>query len=135
VLVRQRPGSAKSVIFFTVEDDWGVANLVVYTAVAERHRAAVVAARLILAEGQVERHEDPEAPVPVIHLIARRLTDRSDLLADLHLLDGRPDAPWPRALARADEVEKPNLRLDPRDPHAKLMRRRGGVLPPSRDFH
>ena len=58
VLVRQRPGSAKGVVFFTVEDEHGIANLVMYPDIAERFRAAVVAARLVVAEGRVERHGD-----------------------------------------------------------------------------
>ncbi len=119
VLVRQRPGSAKGVVFFTVEDEWGVANLVLYPDLAQEFRAAVVAARLVVAEGRVERLE---AAVPVIHLIVRRLTDRSDLLAGLAALDA--PGPWNKALARADEVRRPDLRDSPRV-----------KLPPSRDFH
>ncbi|WP_338324211.1 helix-hairpin-helix domain-containing protein [Dankookia rubra] len=121
VLVRQRPGSAKGVVFFTVEDEWGVANLVVYPDLAREFRAAVVAARLVVAEGRVERLD---AAVPIIHLIVRRLIDRSALLAGLAALDDPAQGPWRRALARADEVEKPDLRGDPRV-----------KLPPSRDFH
>jgi error-prone DNA polymerase len=122
VLVRQRPGSAKGVVFFTVEDEWGTANLVVYADLVRRFRAAVVAARLVVAEGRVER---TEAEVPIIHLIVQRLTDRSDLLFGLAALD-RPKAaePWRKALARADEVEKPDLRDAP-----------PARLPRSRDFH
>ena len=123
VLVRQRPGSAKGVVFFTVEDEWGVANLVVYADLAACFRAAVVAARLVVAEGRVERHE---AAVPIIHLIVRKLEDRSDLLAGLHVLEDPGGAPWRRSLARADEVERPDLRGDPR---AQQVR-----LPGSRDF-
>ena len=92
---------------------------------ARRYRAAVVAARLVLAEGRVERHE---AEVPIIHLIVRRLVDRSALLNGLAAVDGPGQAPshapWRKALARADEVERPDLRDAPR------LR-----LPPSRDFH
>ena len=125
VLVRQRPGSAKGVVFFTVEDEWGVANLVLYPDLARRYRAAVVAARLVVAEGRVERHA---AEVPIIHLIVRRLIDRSALLAGLAALDapgGAPSpSPWRKALARADEAARPDLRDSPR------LR-----LPPSRDFH
>jgi error-prone DNA polymerase len=102
VLVRQRPGSAKGVVFFTIEDEFGVANLVLYPDIAERFRAAVVGARLVLAEGRAERVEDAE--VPILHLIVRRLLDRSDLLDGLHLLDGRGLVP---RLSRADEVIRP----------------------------
>ena len=123
VLVRQRPGSAKGVVFFTVEDEWGTANLVVYADLVSRFRAAVVSARLVVAEGRVER---TEAEVPIVHLIVRRLLDRSDLLLGLAALD-RPEAPgpWRRALARADEVEKG-------EPRGGAPRPR---LPRSRDFH
>jgi error-prone DNA polymerase len=102
VLVRQRPGSAKGVVFFTTEDEFGVANLVLYPDIAERFRAAVVGARLVVAEGRAERVEDAE--VPILHLIVRRLSDRSDLLDGLHLLDGRGLNP---TLSRADEVNRP----------------------------
>src|SRR3712207_8635965 len=82
VLMRQRPGTAKGVVFVTVEDEFGQANLVVYADVAARDRAALVAARLLVAEGRVER-ETEHAEVPIVHLIVRRLTDRSDLLDGL----------------------------------------------------
>jgi error-prone DNA polymerase len=136
VLVRQRPGSAKGVIFFTVEDEWGVANLVVYADRAQRFRSAVVTARLVVAEGRVERVETSE--VPIIHLIVHRLLDRSDLLAGLAAAEepGR-DGPWRRALARADEVERPGVRGD-HDPRGTRGDARHGPavrLPRSRDFH
>ncbi|HYI84867.1 MAG TPA: error-prone DNA polymerase, partial [Acetobacteraceae bacterium] len=121
VLVRQSPGSAKGVVFFTVEDEWGTANLVVYADRVTRFRAAVVSARLVVAEGTVER---TEAEVPIIHLIVQRLHDRSELLSGLATLDRPGPGPWRRALARADEVEKPDLRGSPR-----------AHLPRSRDFH
>ncbi len=121
VLVRQRPGSANGVVFFTVEDEHGTANLVMYPDIAERFRAAVVAARLVVAEGTVERHDASE--VPIIHLLVRRLMDRSDLLDGLHRLD---DARWKGAMARADEVRHPDYR---RDTAPRVH------LPPSRDFH
>jgi error-prone DNA polymerase len=121
VLVRQRPGSAKGVVFFTVEDEYGIANLIMYPDIAERFRATVVAAKLILAEGTVERHD--AAAVPIIHLLVRRVSDRTDLLATLHHLD---DARWDGAMARADEVRHPDYRHDAQ-PRVRL--------PPSHDFH
>ncbi|MFQ3623950.1 MAG: error-prone DNA polymerase, partial [Acetobacteraceae bacterium] len=82
VLVRQRPGSAKGVVFVTLEDEFGQANLVVLPPVLARFRAAIVAARLMVAEGTVERQDYGAAPI--LHLVARRVADRSDLLATLH---------------------------------------------------
>jgi error-prone DNA polymerase len=130
VLVRQRPGSAKGVVFFTVEDEFGTANLVLYADVVRRDRAAVVGARLVLAEGRVERHE-PSA-VPIIHLLVKRLHDWSAMLDGLHRLEA-DDPSWKRTLARADEVERPSLH-DPRDPAIRDAKRNAAAIPPSRDF-
>jgi error-prone DNA polymerase len=130
VLVRQRPGSAKGVVFFTVEDEFGTANLVLYPDVVTRDRAAVVGARLVMAEGRVERHE--QAAVPIIHLLVKRLHDWSAMLDGLHRLED-DDPAWKRSLARADEVERPNLH-DPRDPTIRDAKRNAAALPPSRDF-
>jgi error-prone DNA polymerase len=101
VLVRQRPGSAHGVVFFTLEDEFGTVNLVLYQHVTEAHRAAVLSARLLLVEGRLERLD--EAEVPILHLIARRLEDRSDLLDGLHRLGGPGLQP---PLAHADEVAR-----------------------------
>src|SRR5204862_4356954 len=76
VLVRQRPGSANGVIFMTLEDESGIANIVVWPKVMERFRKEVMGARLILVEGYIQ-----SSPAEVTHLGALRLFDRSrDLL-------------------------------------------------------
>jgi error-prone DNA polymerase len=126
VLVRQRPGSAKGVVFVTLEDEGGVANLVVLPPVLQRHRAAVIGARLMLVEGRVERQDFGAAPI--IHVLADRITDRSDLLA--RLSDRHAD-PWEAAMARADEVKSPNLHDSRVHP---AVRRRAAYVPNSRDF-
>jgi error-prone DNA polymerase len=119
VLMRQRPGTAKGVVFLTIEDEWGVGNLVVYAAIAARDRAALIAGRMLVAEGRVERVVE-NAEVPITHLIVRRLIDRSDLLDGL--LGG---SEWvERAIGRADEVKRP-------DPGSRRPKAR---LPDSRDF-
>jgi error-prone DNA polymerase len=64
VLMRQRPSTAKGIFFITLEDEFGVANLVVYSNVGERDRAAMVGARLMVAEGHIER-ETEHAEVPI----------------------------------------------------------------------
>jgi error-prone DNA polymerase len=107
VLVRQRPGSAKGVVFFTLEDEFGTANLVLYPSVTEGHRAAVLSARLLLVDGRLERLDAAE--VPILHVIAKRLEDRSDLLDGLHRLGGATgDFRLQPPLARADEVSRGN---------------------------
>ena len=79
VLVRQRPGTAHGIVFITLEDETGVANLVLWADVYDRHRAAARRATLLQADGYVQR--DPAAG-GVVHLLARRLFDRTGLLAD-----------------------------------------------------
>ncbi|WP_158746726.1 error-prone DNA polymerase [Acidisphaera sp. L21] len=122
VLMRQRPGTAKGIVFITLEDEFGVANLVVFTNVGERDRAVMIGARLMIAEGYIER-ETEHAEVAITHLICRRLIDRSDLLRDLNTADS--DLSWSDAiLDRADEIRRP----DPGSARAKAK------MPNSRDF-
>ena len=118
VLIRQRPGSAKGVCFITLEDETGVANLVVWPKMMEAYRKVIMRARVIDVRGVVQRSED------VIHVVANQLTDRSDALE--RLSHDRMEAP----LARADEVRK-SIPHDPRGSHPRDVR----VIPKSRDFH
>ena len=74
---RQRPGTAKEVMFVTVEDETGLANIIVHKDVQTRQRREVLDATLLGIYGQVSREGE------VIHLVARRLVDRSALLGDL----------------------------------------------------
>ncbi|MCB8877414.1 error-prone DNA polymerase [Acidisoma silvae] len=108
VLMRQRPGTAKGVVFVTLEDEFGIANLVVFTNVGERDRSALVGSRLMLAEGTIERETD-HSEVPITHLICRKLTDRSDLLQMLTQDEGstarRSGVP-----GKADEARLPPSR-------------------------
>ena len=78
VLVRQRPGSAKGVVFMTLEDETGIANIVVWPKVMEQFRKEVMGARLILVEGYIQ-----SSPEQVTHLVAQRLFDRSHDLVGL----------------------------------------------------
>jgi error-prone DNA polymerase len=98
VLVRQRPGTASGVIFITIEDESGVANLVVWPAVFERFRRIVLGAQLMLVRGKVQKEG------MVIHIVAETLIDRTDLLRRLAETDHGIDAP----VARADRVKRPD---------------------------
>ncbi|USQ74073.1 error-prone DNA polymerase (plasmid) [Roseomonas mucosa] len=106
VLMRQRPGTAKGIVFVTVEDEHGTANLVVYADVAARDRAALIGARLMVVDARVER-EERRAEVPIVHLICRRLEDRSDLLQGLMAKPG-PEGWSDRSIGRADELCRPD---------------------------
>ncbi len=118
VLVRQRPGKGNA-IFVTLEDETGITNVVIWARLFERYRRAIMAARLMVVSGKLQR-----SPEGVIHLMATRIEDRSAILSrlsDTHSTDPEP--------ARADEAL-----------HAGYPRHHGHprnvrVLPRSRDFH
>lgn len=77
VLVRQRPGTAKGVIFITLEDETGISNIVVWEKTYERFRRAVVAGRLLRVTGTIQRENT------VVHIIARQVEDISPMLDEL----------------------------------------------------
>ncbi len=116
VLVRQRPGSAKGVIFVTLEDETGLASAIIWPPVFERYRRAVLGSTVLRIDGVLQREGI------VIHTIARRVTDLSHLLATL--VDGPPGHP----------AHAPHRATAPTGvaPHAAAPARRDF---PSRDFH
>ncbi len=120
VLVRQRPGSSKGVVFMTLEDETGIGNAVLWPAVVNAYRREVMTARLLLIDGHVQK-----SPEGVVHLVAIRLHDRSH---ELRRLAGDPLIP---PVARADEVVRPQ------HPRNRTLRhpRDERVIPKSRDFH
>ena len=77
VVTRQRPGSASGVTFVTVEDETGQVNLIVWRDLSDRQRTVLLGARLLGVSGVVQREGD------VLHVVARRLEDRSRLLGEL----------------------------------------------------
>ncbi len=106
VLVRQRPGSAKGVMFITVEDETGVANLVVWEKVFERYRRTVLAGSMLLIDGRIQREGE------VVHLVAYQLENLTPLLSSL----GRRDTPFPLPHGRSDEGRSGLHGPDPRGP-------------------
>jgi len=130
VLVRQRPGSAKGVVFMTLEDETGIANIVVWPKVMEQFRKEVMGARLILVEGYIQ-----SSPERVTHLVAQRLFDRSHDLVGLandafsrkRLLPAGPALIEPLNDDRRDHPDHPAQKIR----HPRNVR----ILPRSRDFH
>ncbi len=119
VLVRQRPGTAKGVVFLTLEDETGVGNVVVWKKTMERFRRAVMGARLLVVRGRIEREGD------IVHLVAHRMDDAS---AHLLLLSDAAEAL--AALGpnqAADELGRGGA--DPIAGEAGHPRGRGGRLP------
>lgn len=111
VLVRQKPGSAKGVMFITLEDETDVANLVVWTSIFEKNRRTVLGAPMMGVRGQVQREGD------VIHVIAQRLDDLSGLLASV---GNRKDVADIYRVSRADVVKSP-MGPDPRRPEQRAL--------------
>ena len=119
VLVRQRPGTATGIVFITLEDETGVANLVVWPKVMAAFRKVIMTARLMQVTGRLQR--DPASGVT--HIVVETLQDRSDVL--LRLSDRSLVPP----LSRADEVRNPIPAPAPGHP------RNARIIPSSRDFH
>jgi error-prone DNA polymerase len=137
VLVRQMPGSAKGVVFMTLEDETGVVNTVVWPSVFEEHRPIAMGARLVLARGRIQRSDN------VTHLVIDTLADRSGDLARLS------EAKFEPPFARSDEVTHPlpaqggggGLHPKPPSAHTNRGAMRGShpravrILPRAREFH
>jgi DNA polymerase III alpha subunit len=85
VLVRQRPGTAKGVIFVTLEDETGVCNVVVWAKTYERFRRAVISGRLLRVTGRLQRDAG------VVHVVAELIEDLSPMLDQLLRSDFRHD--------------------------------------------
>jgi len=139
VLVRQRPGSAKGVIFMTIEDETGVANAIVWPKVFATYRPVVMGARLVKIRGWLQRESS------VIHVVAEHIEDITPMLGLL-----RTEARRFGASDRADEALRPTG--DAREKKAQgdlrlaTVRRSGGspeqttaevadVMPKGRNFH
>jgi error-prone DNA polymerase len=119
VLIRQQPGTASGVIFVTLEDETGVANIVVWPRIFQAFRRELLGSQLMGVNGLVQRDKSGY----VIHVVADQLIDLS---AHLHAL-GTPVRPFADMLSRSDEVKSSG----PLDRHAGMRAR---VIPASRDF-
>jgi len=120
VLVRQRPGSAKGVIFMTLEDETGVANVIVWPKTFERYRALVLGSRLVRVSGRLQNEKG------VIHVVADRIEDLTPMLAELERDDLCDMELGDAGLANADEVRRPVIeireKLRPRSRLAQLLK-------------
>src|ERR1700677_3116863 len=125
VLVRQRPGSAKGVMFITLEDETGIANPVVWPQVFEKFRRVVMGASMIAVRGRIQREGEG------VHLVARRLVDLSAKLATV----GSRDAAFPLSHGRGDQVTHAGGGPDPRELPPKGLRTRDIYVPLCRTRH
>ena len=154
VLIRQRPGKGNA-IFITLEDETGVSNLLLWASRFEKMRRPVMAARLMIASGEVQRSREG-----VTHLIVSQIEDATDMLDRIAL--NQPlfiDQPFFIEMSPADEIKRPIYRQEDRraarehedthkngrnnapekKPMVKFTRhghpRNVRILPKSRDFH
>ena len=118
VLVRQRPGNGK-VVFMTIEDETGIANVVIWASLFQAFRRQVMASRLIEVHGMIQK-----SPEGIVHLVARKLIDRS---ADLGRLS-RDDLSGPSPPEAGETAPLPHPRTAT---HPRNVR----IIPKSRDFH
>ncbi len=130
VLVRQRPGTAKGVVFATLEDETGIVNVVIWDRVFTEYRKTILSARMLAVRGKVQSAHG------VIHLVAEELEDLTPHLLDL--AHGKDFGE--RILARADEGRSGPDRPESRNRDAlreiELARRRAyAALPGGRNFH
>ena len=122
VLVRQRPGSANGVMFITLEDESGIANLVVWPKVFETNRRIILSAAMIAVRGRIQREGE------VVHLVAQRLSDLSGELASV----GERESAFPLPHGRGDEFHHGSPTPDPRGSPPKVLRTRDIYIP---DLH
>jgi len=97
VLVRQKPGSAKGVMFITIEDETGVANLILWPDRFIEQRSLVLSATMLACHGRVQREGE------VVHMITDRLEDLSGLLRSV----GERDEAFPMQFGRGDGATHP----------------------------
>jgi len=118
VLIRQRPGTSKGVVFITIEDETGIANLVVWPDLFEKQRKIVMGARLMAVRGMVQRDENSD----VIHVVAACLEDHT------HLLSRLSDDSLPSNLEKRESAGSWGR---PQNRHPRDVQ----IIPKSRDFH
>jgi error-prone DNA polymerase len=132
VLVRQKPGSAKGVMFITIEDETGVANVVVWPSLFEKQRRIILTSAMLGINGKIQREGE------VVHFIAQRLTDLSSELASV----GQRNTAFPLPHGRGDEFHGSGPGIDPRNLQSRHMprdvfipeRHIDTITPKTRDF-
>jgi error-prone DNA polymerase len=97
IVVRQRPGTAKGTIFLTLEDETGIANIIVWAKVFEAHRAIVLGSRMVSVTGRMQSESG------VIHVVADRIVNLTHLLGHLAADDAAEALTPPGEAVRATD--------------------------------
>ncbi|PJJ79492.1 error-prone DNA polymerase [Mucilaginibacter auburnensis] len=98
ITIRQRPGTAKGVLFVTIKDETGFANLVIWEKIFEKYRKEILQAKLFMVEGNLQIEGD------VIHVVSTRCFNLNKML---HNLTAVNDDDFPFLPSRGDEVTSP----------------------------
>ena len=110
ILVRQRPGTASGICFLTLEDETGIANVVVFKKLFDQYRRQIVGSKLLTIEGKIQKEGQ------VIHVIMYRCYDETELLKEL---------------GRDDEVKEPIVATKSKKKVGVQME----IFPKGRNFH
>ena len=135
VLVRQKPGSAKGVMFITLEDETGVVNLAVWPTLFEKQRRLILSAGMLGVDGRVQREGE------VVHVVAYRLLDLSEELRAVgdrsgafSMQRGQGDGATHGGGPDARDLPEPKGRAKPRDIYIPDLALGSGIKVPTRDF-
>ena len=131
VLVRQKPGSAKGVMFITIEDETDIANLIVWPSHFEKQRRLILSAGMLACRGRVQREGG------VIHVVSEHMMDLSEALKTV----GDRTEPFPLTHGRGDEAKRgggpdsrDGLGRKPREIYIPDLRLGSGIKIKTRDF-
>ncbi len=122
VLVRQRPGTASGICFITLEDETGIANLVVFKKLFDEYRKEIIQSRLLMVEGKLQREKE------VIHVIVTRCYNFSNLLRQL-TKSNKEDLSL-KPMSRSDETTSPFLKKKAQE--SEIVQ--GNIFPEGRNF-
>ncbi len=111
VLVRQRPGTASGIVFITLEDETGIANLVVFSKLFEKFRKEILQSRMLMVEGKLQIEGE------VIHVIVQRCHNMSNLLRQLGVSEDQEQSI--QVLSRADEKDEGDTAYKYKDPRVQ----------------
>lgn len=136
VLVRQRPGSAKGVIFITLEDETGVANAIIWPKLFEKYRSVVMGARLVKIRGRLQSQSG------VIHTVVEHIEDMTPMLGLLqkeagHFGDPRSEEE-PISYGESRRPKSPSIVqpcIEPSDVGHLRDSDPAQVMPKGRNFH
>jgi error-prone DNA polymerase len=124
VLVRQRPGTASGICFITIEDESGVANLVVFKNKFDKYRKEIVKARLLLVAGKVQREGE------VVHVVVQYCRNMSQLLQEMTIAE--QDESCMMTLSRADEKDDDHAVRRVKQKHPQVVQ--AEIFPDGRNF-